>query len=327
LTRLPRTATVAALDRGLVFVALVDGPDDPHQLSCVSSLWPTSTVGRGEERWQPLPPPTDAAGKELRLASQSAVGVFNDQLAVLQMSAQAEGEMELAFWPVDGGPPNKAFRALPVSDAEDGSETRRPWSDLVAMLVLVAVFLVFWRRQESIAYPVALPAGMSIARLPRRVIAAAIDLLPAVVLVGYCWHDQIVQYAEQLYAARESKEQLAAIVMPRALFWAWLTFRLVYAGYCAVFELIFRATPGKRLMGCSVLSEALSRPTAGQIAIRNLTRLLELERYLLIWLLVLVIFLTRNRQRLGDLLARTIVVEGTLPPRDAEEDSSDLGSA
>jgi uncharacterized RDD family membrane protein YckC len=62
-------------------------------------------------------------------------------------------------------------------------------------------------------------------------------------------------------------------------------------------------------MGCVVWSESLARPTPLQIVIRNLMRLVEFEPLLLIWPFMLVIFFTRDRQRIGDLVARTIVVE------------------
>ncbi|MGB9626764.1 MAG: hypothetical protein ACPMAQ_18070, partial [Phycisphaerae bacterium] len=59
---------------------------------------------------------------------------------------------------------------------------------------------------------------------------------------------------------------------------------------------------------------------------RNAARILELETYLPIWPLAMIVFFTRNRQRLGDLFARTVVVERARPVSNARpEDGSSPG--
>jgi uncharacterized RDD family membrane protein YckC len=188
-------------------------------------------------------------------------------------------------------------------------------TEFIGMLVVGAVVvLLLWRRQESLSYPLALPQGIRIAGLGRRAAAMALDMLPAGIVVLWWWYEPITRFGQQVYAARADEERLAALVAPATLAWAWLTFRLLYAGYCLLFELLWSATPGKRLLGCTVLSERVEPPNAVQLAVRNISRLLELEPLLKIWPFFLVVFLTHSRQRVGDLLARTIVVCGEPRP-------------
>jgi uncharacterized RDD family membrane protein YckC len=83
----------------------------------------------------------------------------------------------------------------------------------------------------------------------------------------------------------------------------------IYIVWCIVFEMLWRTTPGKRLLGCEVRLENFEKPYAVQIVIRNITKFVELMPYLQIWPFLLVVLFTRNHQRVGDLLAHTLVVE------------------
>jgi len=117
---------------------------------------------------------------------------------------------------------------------------------------------------------------------------------------------------------------LETLTTPDTLVWAWVWFRVIYVGYCIACELAIQGTPGKKLLKCRVLGEDLANPNGVQVVIRNITKLIELEPALQIWPFMLVIFFTRNRQRLGDLLARTIVVDQQYqnlePPEQDRED-------
>jgi uncharacterized RDD family membrane protein YckC len=157
---------------------------------------------------------------------------------------------------------------------------------------------------------------MVLADVPRRLFAAVIDLIPPGLLVLMIWYGDIVACWRDGWAALSAGLQP---VFPMRVVIAWVAFRGILFAYCVICELASCTTPGKRLMGFSVLSESGTRPGRGQVVIRNLVRLVELEPALMIWPFVMVILFTRNRQRLGDLLARTVVVgRYDLPP---EEDS------
>ena len=75
--------------------------------------------------------------------------------------------------------------------------------------------------------------------------------------------------------------------------------------YAAVFELVMGSTPGKRIAKCYVVGEGGGPAGAWPIFVRNVLRILEFH-FLAV---VLLVFLTPGRQRLGDMLARTTVVE------------------
>jgi uncharacterized RDD family membrane protein YckC len=94
--------------------------------------------------------------------------------------------------------------------------------------------------------------------------------------------------------------------------WApWLLTLAVYALYCFVWEAATGTTPGKHLLGCRVVDERGGRPTLAQLALRNVLRVAELAAgMVLLFSVFLVLVLSQRRQRIGDVLAGTIVVSG-----------------
>ena len=94
-----------------------------------------------------------------------------------------------------------------------------------------------------------------------------------------------------------------------------------YAGICllyyAVFELIWGATIGKLIVGVRVRAEDGARPAPWQVVVRNLLRPVDVLPLLyLVGYLVVMATGPEHRQRIGDRLARTVVVprEATSPP-------------
>jgi uncharacterized RDD family membrane protein YckC len=87
-----------------------------------------------------------------------------------------------------------------------------------------------------------------------------------------------------------------------------------------VMELLTGRTVGKVLTGTRLLAETGTRPASWQILVRNALRLLELVPQF--WILGLLVLLSRNRQRLGDIFARTLVVRraGPLEPTADQDD-------
>jgi uncharacterized RDD family membrane protein YckC len=232
--------------------------------------------------------------------------VFRDQFVLLRME---EGTAQVGLWPAAGGPPDRAFQEVPVGREDRGPPGPQGLQDFIPTFILAAILvLVVWRRQESAVHPVILPAEIGVAGPARRGLAALIDLAPSLAIVTWYWYEPIQSFSGELMAA-QTTEEMEALVWPRELLWAWMCFVLLYTAYCMLFEMTVFYTPGKRLLGCHILSETLVRPSRLQIGMRNLTRLVELEHHLQIWPFLLVILFTPNRQRVGDLVARTIVVE------------------
>ena len=89
----------------------------------------------------------------------------------------------------------------------------------------------------------------------------------------------------------------------------------VYLVHVTVGELFFQRSVGKALTGLRVMMVDGRPATVGGILVRNLVRLPEL----LLGILVVYLFISSNRQRLGDLLGRTIVVCEKSPDTPDEE--------
>ncbi|MCY2924041.1 MAG: RDD family protein, partial [Planctomycetota bacterium] len=94
------------------------------------------------------------------------------------------------------------------------------------------------------------------------------------------------------------------------------TFAL-HGAYCLIMELQFGATLGKRLVGLRVVSVGGRKPQAYEVLYRTVLRVLELGTLVGLAMAIGGMLLTRYRQRIGDLLAQTAVVESSpilLPP-------------
>ncbi|MHC4090405.1 MAG: RDD family protein, partial [Planctomycetota bacterium] len=103
-------------------------------------------------------------------------------------------------------------------------------------------------------------------------------------------------------------ETLLHLITPGFLL-AWLVAASVFVTYLTMFEAAMGATPGKRLNGCHVVDERGQPCRFRAILLRNVVRFVELFPAFQLMPAILLIILTRNRQRLGDLVARTLVVE------------------
>lgn len=299
----PTEGFAGVLNKQLVFAATV--PREAGEgLSCETRVWMSAPSEPG--RWADRPALQTEQGAELILPAGAAIGGFADKLAV---AGRMPSGPQLGLWSPAGGAPVLAFKEVPVQKAPATSPESTRFRDLVSMLVVVGILLlVYWRRQESDASPLVMPAGLAAADLGRRGLAALIDFAPAAVVVGLLWRAPLAAYIAEFHEAASAPEPVP-IPVPVNLTWGWILLSALYAAYCMAFELMGGRTPGKRLLGCSVVAESLEPPTRMQIVVRNLARLLELEPHLHLWPFVLIIFLTRNRQRVGDLLARTLVVE------------------
>jgi len=308
----------SVINRELVFAALIPDESSPKRLRCCA--WVCRTNTNGTSNWQQSPEmlsTPDLSDEELSLAVGSAVGGCFDKLAVLRPT---DTGAEIAFFsPSLGGTPDEPFQEVPLSKLTPSVVAQRNLRDLAAMLVVAAlVTLVFWHRQESITTPVILPVGLRVVGLSKRALITLIDMLPAAAIVLAIWFQPISEFSQEfrvflrdfVAAAKAGQTQtVEALHWPASIVWAWMWFRLIYVAYCIGFEIFWQATPGKRLLHCAVALETLEKPATVHIIIRNITKLIELEPYLQIWPFMLVIILMRNTQRVGDLLAKTIVVE------------------
>ena len=246
---------------------------------------------------------------------QLAVSALNDRIAVIGQFPGAE-RPSAGFWSLEGGPPDGAIKPLPKWP-EPADEPMVPMLPEIAILaVLGAVMaLTLWRRPDTVMREIPLPDQAALASIWRRLGAFALDVAPAIAVTAIYWLPIWAQVQQDM--AIEDLSQAEQAEHYAVLLWPWLIIRVIYAVYCGLTEYRWGASPGKRLMRCWVLSVDLTRPRPKQIAIRNAVKILELQPEILP-LLVFIAF-TRNRQRLGDLLAGTIVVEPGIAPGEPGE--------
>ncbi len=194
--------------------------------------------------------------------------------------------------------------------AEVGLEPDRPFAeaaDFLLMLTAVVgatlLLFSFWRRDPQANRP-RLPQGMVVADLWRRAAGGAIDLAIGGAVVG----SAMGLSAEDLvsrWPGRGRGDPLEFIV-PGLLFIGLTVL------HTTVTELLTARSAGKALMGTRLAGLSGQRPTTGQVVVRGLLKPFDLIAYLLLVLPVV----NPGRQRLADLIARTLVVR-----KAAEHDS------
>ena len=181
---------------------------------------------------------------------------------------------------------------------------------LITVLVLsVLLLLVFWRKDVR-QYQLELPSELALAGFARRAAAGAIDLLPVVlmVMVGFGLGGEALLRHWPGQGQANSWSDIA----PGALAIG------VFVAHTMVGELIFGRSVGKAMMGLRVTTLTGARPQWWQVVLRNLLKSFDLVA----WLLLVLPVLGPYRQRLGDLVGRTVVVMD-VPPEQRESEESD----
>lgn len=196
----------------------------------------------------------------------------------------------------------------------------RPVADYVVLVavsaVAVLVLLIFWRRNPR-RHVVRLPDTLRTAPLSQRLLAGLIDLMPVLFVVSRAYGISMRELLSVRWpsAVAEAGGRSWEVIEPSCVAIG------VFTLYTLVFELIFRWTPGKRLARLRVTDLRGGRGTWMQVVGRNLLKPLDLVAQVLLLLPVVL----PSRQRLGDLLARTVVVapipaDGEATQEDADRD-------
>ena len=163
------------------------------------------------------------------------------------------------------------------------------------VLMSTVLLLTFWRRDPS-TNVLELPLGATLADPLRRGLAGLIDLAPGLLLATLGFGLNL----EELYQRWPGRGIGATFraMMPGL---AMIAVTLLHT---TAVELITARSMGKWLTGLRVCDLGGNRPRAWQLLIRNLLRLFDLVAYLLLVLPLI----SPYRQRLGDMVARTVVV-------------------
>jgi len=186
--------------------------------------------------------------------------------------------------------------------------------------VLIATFIpMLLLRPRNPARPFSLGENIRPGRLPARLLAATIDFVPFNFLAG-----GIFISTRPSITPQELMDMFEQRHVPVDMVYGVVGCMLLYVAYCIFMELRFSATLGKMLFKLRVVGDEGRPPGLREVTLRNLLKIIELSWPPLLPLLVLLPLFTRNHQRLGDMLARTAVVDARsktpAPPPDEPQE-------
>jgi uncharacterized RDD family membrane protein YckC len=251
--------------------------------------------------------PVTANGEEVSWSTgdSPAAGVLADKLAVVWGPAQAP---KLAtFSPATGRlDPIEDVKIFQQPQADERAEQIREiflWG--VLALVLVPLFVL---RPGGAPKPFSLPEPLRPAPLARRLAAGVVDLLPFHLAAGVYLHFALPMSAQD--AAQLMMKLLRGRgPVPVEVAYAWAGTALLYLVYCVLTEMRFAATVGKALFKLRVVGDEGAPPRKLEILLRNLFKIVEVFYF---FPLLLAVVITRYRQRLGDMAARTAVIDSRI---------------
>jgi len=196
-----------------------------------------------------------------------------------------------------------------LDPTEVESKPVQPWegrADTLLLICVLATSMVLtlaawkWGAQHSGKQ---LPITIRLAGLLPRLVAAWIDLLPGYLLAMWVFHLSPMELSERWPPQPDGMSW--AQMLP-----AGLTV-LIYLMHTIPAEMISGRTLGKIVMGIRVVRYDGSTIRPWQAALRGVLKTFDL----LIWMLLILAILNPGRQRLGDLVGRTVVVtRRKLPP-------------
>ncbi|MEM7626235.1 MAG: RDD family protein [Planctomycetota bacterium] len=287
------------------FAAQVAAVRGDRLLPVADALLPGTAEAPDTGQWAAVPA---EAGVAL-LAGQRALGErLNAQVAQADESASTIGPA-LTILDLHG-----QVALPPVVMHFEPSDPIAESADMVIFLgVLITstvLLFTFWRRDPT-ANQLQLPADLALADTWRRALAGLIDLAPGLlvgtVAFGLAW--------DELYARWPGRGQR-------------MTFELMMPGFAAIAVIVAHtalleiATGGRSLgklaTGLRVATLDGRTPRAWQSLVRCLLKAFDLVAYLLLILPLI----SPHRQRLGDMVARTVVTMKA-PPSDSDPAAKD----
>ena len=204
---------------------------------------------------------------------------------------------------------------IDIFDRTGREENRRRLEYLLwAVFAAVSIPMILLRPRGPIA-PFSLPDGVWPASLLKRVGAFILDVLP-INFIGslvYSLTPSALTDAEIQELMRRAMSGQGNLPFSLAL--ASVAALTAYVIYCALMQARYGATLGMMLMKLRVVGSEGKRADLRQCVLRNVLLVLELTAIVLsvqLGLLIVIAFVplfTRYRQRIGDLAARTAVVD------------------
>jgi len=251
-----------------------------------------NTDGKAEPEFHGIATmPLASAGSGL---TPDEVAVGSAENSIVAVVGHDDGMKELVF---DNH--GKSLGGGPVAPAGPRRDVQIGQNIAMVLLALMLTLSVWQWRQKPV--PLTLPAGRMIAPLHMRALALGVDaVLPyiAVLIITGEW-------ASSGYVAT-LRNWLGVLANPEELAQATDLFMFlgIYLGHVTLGEIIFHRSLGKMVTGLEVVTLEGKVPAAGAMVVRNLVRVPECA----VGVVLLYLMMSERRQRLGDLLARTVVV-------------------
>lgn len=276
------------------------------------------------DEWRAIDLRTSAVPDGVHFTRYTGVFASGQRIGLLAVDSAGDSYLQFARKGVE---PADLTIKLGSDFAPDNSALVPPFVSqtmVFALFALLGTMLIL--RRTSLMLPIELPPNIRLAIPWQRFLSWAIDFLPFCVAAAFTVQLDPMAGVSGL-ADWAVRAEMGDRRGPSAdvLTW-WLLSACGHAAYCLVMELAAGRTIGKVLTGLRLMSESSGRPDFGQIVLRNLIRLVEM--YPPFWAVQLMTLMTRNRQRLGDVIARTLVVRSVTldaagapqaPPSDARD--------
>ncbi len=251
-------------------------------------------------RWSAGPVLQQSDRQSAQFVHPLGLGGFRTDIAVAMLNAA--GNPEVGLWSAATGLPSEPVGTVTPLVRREAPRSNGISGLLIQYVVLAALLtgIFVWRR-DSVLLAVPVAQRGQLAPLAKRLAAVLIDLT----ILFPAWGPLMFI---MVFSASSGPIPLffmpAVDSAPPAAAWFWPVLGGVYAVYGAILEGIFGATLGKRITGLIVVDYRGNRGRFAVQLIRNLARILEFN-YPPLCLLVL---MTPTRQRLGDILAQTVVL-------------------
>ena len=250
---------------------------------------------------------------------QAAFG-FNQHIALLVTDTDSRSRVR--FGRVEALPAETTIPVTEVFDAHARPAVGVDGFQTLTMLILFSMLLaLFLFRRGAMIQPILLPHDCAPALAFQRMMGCVIDLALFVPLAALVTEMSLMEGLRGLLNSAIGNDAAAGRMPSMTLLLWWGLGTGGCTAYSLVMELMTQRTLGKMLTRTRVFSETGGPPTVGQIVVRNLLRFIELQPPF--WVMGLLVLVSRKRQRVGDIFARTIVVRRVRldgpPPQSREE--------
>ena len=267
----------------------------------VDSHLQVSLLSRHQGRWTKGSTLQGASGEPARFLHPIGLTWFRSEPAIASLDAEAN--VQVGLWSFATGELLEAPTVVTPLSRQAAPRSQGLGGLLIQYVVLGALLtgIFLWRRDSLLVVPPLSPEHQ-LPAFAKRLAAVLIDLTILFPVWGPLLFMMILsEGGGSLPWLMNSGPESAP---PPGLVWFRPVLGAVYALYGAILEGIFGATFGKRVTGLCVVDYRGQRGRFAVILIRNLARILEFN-YPPLCLLVL---MTPARQRIGDILAQTVVL-------------------